>query len=67
MYSVNVTLMPLYEVKVVKGNPSIKPYGDQSQNDPGDATVTFFSDENFELHQILNGHVLGIVTPGGGR
>ena len=67
MYSVNVTLMPQYEVKVAKGNPSIKPYGDQNQNDPGDVTVTFFSDETFELHQILNGHILGIVTPGGSR
>jgi hypothetical protein len=69
MYTVNITLMPLYEVKVASGNPSMVPYNGPGREDvdPGDCRVTFKSEEYFVLHQMLNGQLLGIVTPAGGK
>lgn len=66
MFSVNITLIPGYEVKVVKGTPSILAFNEQR---PGAPTVTFQSPETFELHHINsgNGECYGIVTPGGAR
>lgn len=59
MYSVNVLIIEGYELKVAEGTPSIK----LNENGKG---FTFFSPENFELHVMKNGHVHGVVTPGGG-
>ena len=63
MYSVNVTLIPGYEVKVASGTPSILAYNAQA---PSEApVVTFQSPNYFVLHMIKNDVVLGILTPGG--
>jgi hypothetical protein len=63
MYSVNVTLIPGYEVKVASGNPSILAYNAQK---PGEAPVVTFRSENyFVLHAGKNGQRMAVITPGG--
>ncbi len=65
MFSVNINLIPGYEVKIVKGNPSLKRYESAyNYNGQNSTFLTFESAEDFELNLVKNNMCVGIVTPG---
>lgn len=62
MYTVNIALLPGYEVKIASGIPSILAFNAQR---PGVPVITFQDTNKFVLNLVKNEEVQAIIIPAG--